>query len=757
MKELEAGTIIYEGSQKPEELYLIVKGTVKVTYHGGSYFLRAGDVIGLCEMNYDTMYLQYQAEGNVSLLPYPNISGNLKELLEKNQDASRYFVSSLFRQLNEIFSRCQELRGETSQIWNYLKTSYEDYTMRCIKRNVSFNALPGYEELSKTEIKNRVPAWMKGYYATLEQMLVVWDSNKTDHDFIWGFLIKAGEDIRRIIVQCNQMKEYEEDLCRCFIDESGLDLFGLYVGLYMEEVEENGVASEGAMVLKTKINDLKNTLQKYGLVDEIIFKNRWEEFEKSTGEVEEPQKETTTANVDLKKLMEELAGSLDKILLYAKCDENTKAAFKKHLQEYKEVLNIGGADDDMRRIRRELSAVFYKVYNAAFKVSIETGEVTPIVEMFFNFGYVDEELAGIKNAVYMYYVVKNMPTSPERGVYSFYQWLLAVYRGQKEPGRNEFDLDYAEYLREQKRMGNISASEEAELINDPMAKVMYELENVFPVVNKVTYGRPSSFCPVFSSHNIIKPLNTVLATVDKVEKVISEIRQADYGAFYRETLFSEPDKGIPKEMIAVEVLPDVILTPNVGTRGIMWQEIEGKKRTTPARMMCSIFQMDDLSLVLMRLTAEFRWEMCKRIQGGRWNDVSEPSLTSEYFDYVQFYRKNKDLSTDAKEKIKVQLGKAKNSFKEMFIADYIMWVRYESIGSPRLNKISRGIMFTYCPFTSEVRERLIVNPLYKEYVDRHKIKAGQKVHHVDNVCQKLRNMGKPIPEEIENYRQFLMR
>ena len=248
-----------------------------------------------------------------------------------------------------------------------------------------------------------------------------------------------------------------------------------------------------------------------------------------------------------------------------------------------------------------------------------------------------------------------------------------------------------------------------------------------------------------------------MATVDKVEKVISEIRQADYGAFYRETLFSEPDKGIPKEMIAVEVLPDVILTPNVGTRGIMWQEIEGKKRTTPARMMCSIFQMDDLSLVLMRLTAEFRWEMCKRIQGGRWNDVSEPSLTSEYFDYVQFYRKNKDLSTDAKEKIKVQLGKAKNSFKEMFIADYIMWVRYESIGSPRLNKISRGIMFTYCPFTSEVRERLTVNPLYKEYVDRHKIKAGQKVHHVDNVCQKLRNMGKPIPEEIENYRQFLMR
>ena len=36
----------------------------------------------------------------------------------------------------------------------------------------------------------------------------------------------------------------------------------------------------------------------------------------------------------------------------------------------------------------------------------------------------------------------------------------------------------------------------------------------------------------------------------------------------------------------------------------------------------------------------------------RWNDITEPSLTSEYCDYIQFYRKNHDLSAEAKEKIK---------------------------------------------------------------------------------------------------------
>ena len=67
------------------------------------------------------------------------------------------------------------------------------------------------------------------------------------------------------------------------------------------------------------------------------------------------------------------------------------------------------------------------------------------------------------------------------------------------------------------------------------------------------------------------------------------------------------------------------------------------------------------------MCAEFRWEMCKRVQGARWNDVSDPSLTSLFCDYLQFYRKNSDLSPEQKEKIKVTLTKCKQNFKEFFI------------------------------------------------------------------------------------------
>ena len=40
-------------------------------------------------------------------------------------------------------------------------------------------------------------------------------------------------------------------------------------------------------------------------------------------------------------------------------------------------------------------------------------------------------------------------------------------------------------------------------------------------------------------------------------------------------MYANVEAGIPKEVIHVEVLPDFILMPNVGNRGVMWQEIEG--------------------------------------------------------------------------------------------------------------------------------------------------------------------------------------
>jgi len=50
----------------------------------------------------------------------------------------------------------------------------------------------------------------------------------------------------------------------------------------------------------------------------------------------------------------------------------------------------------------------------------------------------------------------------------------------------------------------------------------------------------------------------------------------------------------------------------------------------------------------------------------------------------------------------------------MFIKDYEIWIRYESMGSIRLNKIARKILYNYCPFEKSYREKLKTQPVYEE-------------------------------------------
>ncbi len=458
--------------------------------------------------------------------------------------------------------------------------------------------------------------------------------------------------------------------------------------------------------------------------------------------------------MDSAKITQELTGSLEKILKFAGCGEELAGSFRDSVAAYKKLSDRNDDDPSAVQLRRKITDLFYKVYEAALRVSVRSGSLPPVIRMFFEYGYVDEEIAGMDNAVYLYGLTQNVPTCPEKGVYSIYEWLMAIYQGKKEPSRNEMDMDYRDYLLEQKRTGRITQSQEAALLQNNGSKVIFELNNMFPVVNRLTFGQLSIFCPLFSSHNLFKAPETALATADKVRAEIENVRNKDFKAFYRETQYYDQEKGINGQ-IEVEVLPDIILMPNIGSRSIMWQEIEGKKRTTPSRMMFSILHTEDLAQSIIRLTGEFRWEMCKRAQGARWNDVTEPSLTSEYCDYVQFYRSNKELSADTREKIKQQLVRARNNYRTMFVLDYTVWLLYESTGSPRLNKIARTILFTYCPFRKEIREKIGSNPLYRQMVEKYDILNAKALRRVAMQYRKLENTEEGLPEEIREYKKYL--
>lgn len=750
---LEKGTVLYSSGQPISALHLITSGKVVVSYPGGSYSLGKGDVIGVCEICSEIHFLTYTVAENTTLLTYP-FSGIsvLDTLLKKNADIARLFVMSACFQINSLLERCSISELDCNSLYQSLLEDYEKYNQLSSRYRITARSLNNWDELTAYLGEEAPDLWLSEYYVGLAR-LYSGDTTKQiiqESGVSCGLLRKCSLDFRKAYTVLEEQDQYLQQLNSYYFNKSGNDLFDFYTNLYYKLGQDCKDSDDIYFTINHIIMDFRN----YSGPDSDAFEQRIDAFEQNISRLQtddEPPTETVTEV----EMASELVGSLNTILDYAGSGFEDADSFREHVNSYKALADKFSTDDDAVRLRAIITREFYKLYATIFERTLEAPGIPAPVKMFLYFGYVDEELAGKANAAHLYNMLDTMSDHSDQGVYTFYEWLLAIYHGKKEPSRSEFDQDFTDYIHKLKATGNMPESEIKALENNAMAKVNYELQNLFPSVNKITYGRIAIYCPLFCADNVLKNLGDSYVTVSSIAKAIEQIKKIDYSAFYRESLDKENLNVLGKEQLHFEYLPDVILMPNVGIRGAMWQEIEGKRRTSPGRMLFSIFHMEDINLTMIRLTGEFRWELCKRIQGSRWNDVSELSLTSEYFDYIQFYRKNHELSPEAKERIRSSLQRAKNSFKEMFVRDYIIWIMFEGNGSPRLNKISRRIMLTYCPFPKELRETFTNNPLYAELMGPLDIKRAQRLHHLKALTKKLMNGGVRVPESLEKEAQYV--
>ncbi len=452
-----------------------------------------------------------------------------------------------------------------------------------------------------------------------------------------------------------------------------------------------------------------------------------------------------------------ISNAMDVILSFSGVSTEIADAFRKDIKKFTETSDRRAKSDEMRRLRMSIAKNYYDIYEAAFFKSMETSHIPAEVRMFFLFGFVDEELAGTSNTETLYQTAVSWEEDPAGEILPLYEWLVKIYTGNAIPSKNEFDNDWSEYLREELRTGAIKQQKADELLTDRRAMVSFEIHNMFTSANKVTHGQMASFVPVFCAHNVIRPLDKCLASPARVRAALERVLDIDFSCFYRPALISYPELKITHFVYNTEVRPYMLLMPNFGSRGLMWQEIEGVKKTTPAHMVLSVFHSEDLDETIVRMCAQFRWEMCRRIQGVRYSDITEPSLTSEYTNYLQFYKKNGNLSNDMKERIKTALQRARNDYKNVFVADYVMYIQNEAAGLPRLNKLTREILFRYCTLSKKYRKALSSNPQFQPLLERWGVTQGAKAHSIDNFVKKVQKM-KPdeeIPKEIAEEVAFL--
>ncbi len=751
---LEKGKQIYVYGQPMTALHLVTGGRITVDYPGGSYQLAKGDVIGICEICLEVHLLSYTVSEDACILTYPLSSLEaLEDLLAKHPDVARLFLLSAFRQFRLLLERSAVAKVTGSTLYQELMEDYTEYSAVCSRNHLRPRNLEGLEELTDYFANEEPDIWLSGFYLGLYRIYAdeKYRPLASESAVAMGFLRKCSLDSRRALTILEGQHRCQQQLLGFCFNESGNDLFGFYTELYYKLEGE----SEEVQMLRDNINRMISKFAGEEALQAEWIRQRVDTFRESLplpGASVSPEAGETASEAEAS---EELSGSLDTILRFAGSRFEAADSFRTHVLSYKALPDRESTDPEPSSLRRALTQEFYGLYTALFEKSLHAEQIPVPVRMFLYFGYVDEGLAGAENASRLYHIMQSLLNPKGKGVYTFYDWLMAIYRGKKEPSRDEFEQDYSDYLHKLKASRSISEQELRHKEKDRMARVRYELENMFLTVNKTTFGRIASFCPLFTADNVLKDLEEALVTPAGIRKILNQIRRVDYSAFYREGMDTENIDVMGKEPIHREYLPDVILMPNMGIRGVMWQEIEGRRRNSPGRMMLSLFHMEALETTMIRLVAEFRWALCRRIQGARWNDLSEPSLTSEYFDYIQFYRRNRDLSPEAKERVRSSLQRCKNSFREMFVRDYVVWIMFEGTGSPRLNKVARQILFTYCPFSADICDMLEQNPLYAEILARRKVKAAQRLHHLDVLEKKLLNSNTPVPDTLYQERKFV--
>lgn len=407
-------------------------------------------------------------------------------------------------------------------------------------------------------------------------------------------------------------------------------------------------------------------------------------------------------------------------------------------------------DATSRKIRDAISSIFFDMYEEVFKKSLtQFDDNTEDYQCFLTTTHIDERLLSLQQNSELGLLAERSLGASQAGVYTLKEWLEKIYKGEKDPSVNEFGQDYFEVFREKKKRGEVSEKDRGAYEANKDARLRFEIENLFKLGQRLCYGHMHGYFPMLHSGMISGNLMQTLVTPEKLEMSIKKILDVDYSAFHREIVYSNSPKNIKNELVMMPVRPDIILIPTFGSRAVMWQEMTGKAKNTPGRILFPLFTMENIDDMMLEVVAKFRWSLSKSMVGFIRQDTQQHTLFTDYYDYLQFYKKNRDLSPEVREKIKAQVDKYRNNVAEIFAADYQTWINFESKGLVRLNKVARGILFKYCPFSKGIRSELQKHPLFSKNITSFDATLARSVKIIEARYNKLRKPNVPLDRELE--------
>ncbi len=754
------GTDIYTEGDAVQSIALIIKGRILVHNNGAKFIVNSGVFLGVGDL-YSGVCQSTCTALDDSILYIFSISRieELDAILSINKDYHGLMVASQSRTILELDKIYQGMMKNGLVLYQFLKDQYQSYmdtakrlgyTIDNTKRFNSITMLDSDLELERDRIN---------YYKECAALPV--DVVKAFYSYGNAITFYQVEDQAEII---NQQISVLKNLCvkltdmtECLIDDSDSCLFQLVATLAIEM--ENAIGNSKSIMdvmdlIIEKINLIETFYEQMLGKKLVVNRRRMQEayhllLTGTKGKDISTKSYLKYTAEDSERAIRELKDSFRTLLLYSEIETDKAEEMMETMNSFVNLKDRLSGEDSARAIRRQLTENHYLLYKIIFLKAYRDKSVPRLVNMFLRYGYADERLMNKDQLLSLYFLEEEKPSSAEIQIYNIKEWLTLIYEGKKQPSKNEFDLDYQEMLASLKRQGRFSDKELQEWSVSPERKLEYEIQNMFRYNNKLTNGQISTFTPVLQKDILVNSFDKTYLPPSRILEVMKELIRIDYSIFDREVLYVDKDKNTTKEYIIKRVYPDIIMMPTVGGHGIMWQEITGKRRDSSGRFLLPLFCEANPAAIMAKLYGRFRWEMCRSIEGMSWNDIKHKSLTSEYSDYLQFYRKNRELSEEKKEKLKLQIQRGRNS-REIFVIDYEQWVNNEAMGAIKLNKPVREMLATYCPFGKEIRDQLMLQPLFEEAFSRYNREKLKKIRELEGRFRQLQKDQIEITEELTN-------
>ncbi len=759
MNSISDGSVLYQKGDAVESIGLLVKGRVELTADGVCMVLGSGNFLGICDVATGTHGFTYTAKDDAVVYVLP-VSGtaSVQNLLRMKQEYCGLLVTSLNFFIVELNKRVEQLQAENQEIYDFMKEKY----MLCEEIGKSTgidveigNAMDKIDRYSASEVKmsDKLEYYLQSGSLPMEAQKKYFSGSAY---ISFHHYQEQCEVVHSLVEAC---RFYGECMYKFFrgmvMDEDSLfHSIGRLALTMVDKGIRHPLLDRAVDEIVEKINDTECFLvEKVGMAISLD-RDRMERlyFALLSGE---SAKDEEMEDLDAPGV-EYLYNSLEQITEYAPIHIKVKSEFVENVETFMAMKDKFEKTPEAMALRKQITAGFFEIYEAILYRTFEDSDVPLAVRMFLEYGFVSEKLL-TDDELSLLVALKKKKYTGEDGcrVYTMRKWLKAIYDGVKETSKNEYDMDFEQHLRQQFKEHKIDKKEMAEQLADREKRMHFECQNLFRYADRVVSGNISAFVPILCSDGIYNNIKNAYLTEEKVNLAIKRVEDIDYSVFYRDRIVAYEKQGVANATVIDRITPDVILFPIYGKNCVMWQDITGKRRSSKGRLLMPILFERELDVDVVKVMAYFRWEKCRTDMGNRWNDFRYPSLTSEYTDYLQFYRKNSELSQERKTKIRAQLQQCNNKHKEVFAKDYIDWIQREAGGAMKLSRVARNIMFTYCPLANEVYKGLEGQTVYAEAAKKYIRENHAARKTVELLIHKFERSGEAVPEEIQQTLEFL--